>query len=331
MHRAKEDAAEWFALLRSGEATEADQARWAAWLAASGAHRTAWSYVERISRRVAPIQASSDPRAAVAVLQSAHGHLPRRRQVLLGLAAVGGTGLLSWATWRYTPLPTTAMGWMAGHRTGVGETTASVLADGTRAWLGSASAFNEDFSASLRRLHLVAGEVFIDTAADAARPFVVDTAQGRLRALGTRFNVRLGHGQTTVSVFEGAVEVRPTDGHDAAVMVVRAGQQARFNRFSVEDLAGADPAREAWIQGLLIAQDMPLAQVVAELARYRHGHLGVAPDVAGLRVYGSFPLDDTDRALAMLARALPIQVRQPLPWWRSIEARGALAGGAGHR
>ena len=319
-HRAMQEAAEWFALLRSGEAGHADRTAWESWLAANEAHRTAWACVEQVSHRFEPIQSSVNPRSTVEVLQTAQHHALRRR-VLLGLATCGGTGLLSWAVWRHTPLPAMAMAWAADHHTGVGEVREVALSDGTRVWLGSASAFNEDYQPGLRRLRLVAGDIFIETAADAHRDFVVDTPQGHLRALGTRFNVRLeGDGQTFVAVYEGAVEVRTATSDTTRVL--RASEQARFSGSGVEAPAQADPARESWTQGLLIAQDMPLGQVAAELARYRRGHLAVAPEIAGLRVFGSFPLNDTDRALVMLATVLPIQVRHTLPWWSSIEPRG---------
>lgn len=319
-HQAMQAAAEWFALLRSGEASDADRSAWESWLAASEAHRTAWACVEQVSRRFEPIQSSVSPRSTVGVLQTAQQHQARRRRFLLSVAAFGGTGLLSWAAWRHTPLPTMAMAWMADHRTSVGEVREIALSEGTRVWLGSASAFSEDYQPGLRRLRLVAGDIFIETAADLHRDFVVDTPHGRLRALGTRFNVRLeGDAQTFVTVYEGAVEVRTAT--SGTTRVLRASEQTRFSGSGVEAPAQADPARESWTQGLLIAQDMPLAQVAAELARYRRGHLDVAPEVAGLRVFGSFPLNDTDRALVMLATVLPVQVRHTLPWWSSIEPK----------
>ena len=61
--------------------------------------------------------------------------------------------------------------------------------------------------------------------------------------------------------------------------------------------------------------------MIRELRRYRRGHLGVADEVAGLTVYGNFPVHDTDRVLRMLASALPIRIEQPLPWWTRVEAR----------
>ncbi|MCD0506261.1 FecR family protein, partial [Bordetella petrii] len=224
-----------------------------------------------------------------------------------------------WAGWRHTPLPALAAGWQADHRAGVGETRRVQLPDGTQVWLRALSAFNVDYSASLRRLQLVDGEILIDTGSDPARPFVVATGQGRLQALGTRFSVRQESDGVLLAVYGGAVRVvtarRQVSG------VVPAGQQAYFTADALRPMTPASPAREAWARGILVADGIPLGQVVEELRRYHAGHLGVDPEVAGLRVFGSYPLNDLPHALDMLASVLPVRVRRPMSWWLSIEAR----------
>ncbi|WP_415138648.1 FecR domain-containing protein [Ottowia sp.] len=317
-HQAMEQAAEWFALLRSGEATDAERGQWQAWLDSSDEHRQAWGCVERVSHRFAPIKQSPDRHTAATAYREANGKLLRRRQGLLGIAALAGTGLLGWAAWRHTPLPGMALAWMADHHTGTGEVREVALADGTRVWLNAASAFNVDYRADLRRLNLLAGEILIQTAADAGgRPFAVDTPQGRLRALGTRFTVRMDEGHSLVAVQEGAVEVRTAGSGTTAV--IQAGRQTRFTGESLGAIEDAETAREAWTRGILFADDIPLSDVVRELRRYRSGHLGLAPEVADLRVFGNYPVNDPDRALAMLESVMPIRVRRTLPWWVSIE------------
>ncbi len=317
--QALEQAAEWFALLRSGEATEADHARWQSWLAAAPEHQATWHRVERICGRLEPIVSSPERLVAAKVFKTASVDNAQRRRVLLSLAGIAGSGLLGWTAWRHTPLPGMALAWIADHRTAVGEIRQVGLVDGTQVWLASASAFNEDYRSGLRRLHLVAGEILISTARDAARDFVVDTPQGRLRALGTRFTVRLEEGRTFVAVYEAAVEVQ--SGASGATALVQAGQQTRFTEHAAAALAPADPAREAWANGILVTKDTPLGEVVAELRRYRRGHLAVAPEIAHLPVFGTYPIDDPDRTLAMLESVMPIQVRRPLPWWVSIEPK----------
>jgi transmembrane sensor len=239
--------------------------------------------------------------------------------VLAGVAAVAGGASLAWLSWREALLPASVMAWGADHRTGIGERREIALADGSRVWLNTASAVNVSIHATERIVVLVEGEVFIATAADASRPFFVQTEHGRMQALGTRFNVRLDGDRTLLAVYEGAVEIRAAAG--GATRVLAAGQQASFNATRISAPGTADPAREAWTQGALIADSISLRQVVDELRRYRRGHLGVADEVADLTVYGSFPVQEPERVLRMLASALPIRIEQPLPWWTSIEAR----------
>lgn len=316
-HRAMEQAAEWYALLGSEEATETDRKRWLTWLAHDPEHQQAWQYVEQVSRRFAPLQSTPDPRRTAEGLWEAHTRLLQRRRVLAGIAGLAGAGLIGLGTWRHKPLPLMAQAWRADYRTATGETRKLELPDGSRLWLNTGTAVDQHFDARQRRLQLVTGEAFIDTAPDPSRPFVIETPQGWLRALGTRFTVRLDGEQTLLAVYEGAVRIRTRQG---AGVTLQAGEQVRFGAEAPDSVQPADPAREAWRRGVMVAQDITLREVVAELSRYRHGHLGLDPEVADLRVFGNFPLTDTDDTLDMLASALPVRIRRTLPWWVSIEA-----------
>jgi transmembrane sensor len=314
-----QQAAQWFALLRSDEATAEDRARWRAWIDQRREHREAWQYVENVGRRFEPLQSDREKLAAGKALKAANGSKAGRRRALRMIAVVSGAGMLGWAIVRETPLRDVLLAWRADYRTGTGEVREILLADGTRVWLNTASALNADYQTGLRRLRLVAGEVLIETAPDATRSFVVDTDHGRLHALGTRFTVRQFEDFTYLAVYEGAVEVRTAQGDRA--QVIDAGQQVTFTRESIAVPTAAERARQAWARGILVADNIPLRDLIAELARYPRGHLGCAPEVAGIRVMGTFPLNDPERALALLQGALPVQVRRTLPWWVSVEAR----------
>ena len=317
-HAALEQAANWYALLRDGKAGMQDRADWQAWLRADEAHRTAWRYVEDISQHFEPLRGQPDARLAADTLNTAARRLSRRR--LLAGAAVGGVGgLLGCVLWRQALLPDQVMAWGADHRTGTGEQHALLLADGTRLWLNTASAVDVRFDHRERVVELLSGEVFVNTAKDPGRPFLVRTSHGRMQALGTRFNVRRDTAQTRLSVYAGAVQVRAAA--SGATHVVPAGQQTTFSADRIDASELVDLARQAWTEGTLVADSITLGEVVEELRRYRPGHLGVADDVAHLKVYGNFPATDTDRVLRMLASALPIRIEQPLPWWTRIEAR----------
>lgn len=323
-HQALEQAAEWFALLRSGEATPDERRRWQSWLERAQENRTAWGYVERISSQFQPVQSSPGRDAAAKGYCTANSRMARRRQMLFGLAALAGTGLSGLAAWRLTPLPGVVLAWAADHRSATGEVRQIELADGSVVWLGTGSAFDEDYSGGLRRLRLLAGEILIQTAADPARPFVVDTPQGRVRALGTRFTVRLDGDETLVAVYKGAVEARTAG--TGSTRVIQTGEQTRFTDEALAATQSADPAREAWSRGILVTNNTPLADVASELQRYRGGVLRVAPEIANLPVIGSYPATDPDRALAMLEGVLPIRIQRTLPWWVSIQPRGGPVG-----
>ena len=310
-HAAMRQAAEWFALLRSGEASDSDRHAWQAWLDQKREHRDAWAHAETVARRFEPVRSPELRHAATDTLHGARAKSLPRRRVLGALAILGGGALLGVEAWRAHPVYL-----LAQYRTGTGELRSLTLADGSSVWLNTASAFDTDYSASLRRLRLLDGEMLVDTAHDSMRPLVVDTAHGRLRALGTRFTVRLLDGATYLAVYGGAVEVRSSGG---ATRIVKAGSQVTFSATAIGKTEAADPAREAWSRGVLLADNMALQDVVAELKRYHRGHIGVAPEVAQLRVLGGYPLHDLDKTLRMLAAVLPLRVWRPLPWWTTLE------------
>ncbi|WP_437879404.1 FecR domain-containing protein [Pseudomonas sp. LRF_L74] len=313
-HQVLKQAAHWYAQLQSDTDPQV-QARWQQWHEQHDSHRRAWQYVERIGARFSPLQGDVD--TAQAALTGARRVRHSRRNVLLGLAVLGSGLLLARLGWQ--PLRQNVLAWRADQRTGVGEVRALTLDDGTRLWLNSDSALNVDYQTQRRTLRLLQGEVLIETAAD-ARPFFVETNEGSLQALGTRFSVQEEEGRTRLNVFDGKVAVRLGD-QQAVAAIVPAGRQRSFDRSNLQAELPATAGRQSWSRGILQADDTPLAEVIAELARHHRGHIGVAPEIASLHVMGTFPLNDLDQTLNMLESVLPVRVERTLPWWISLEPR----------
>ncbi|UVL65697.1 FecR domain-containing protein [Pseudomonas sp. B21-031] len=310
-HASLQEAAHWYVQLQDEDASPQVRHQWQHWLDQHGDHRAAWHYVQRVGQRFAPLQAEG-----AAAGRALREHDPRRfsrRTGLKTLLVLGASSLLGWQAWRGAPLP----GWGADFTTGIGETRQTRLADGSQLWLGAQSAVDLEFSALSRVLTLRFGEILVETAADPRRPFFVDTAQGRIQALGTRFAVCQQGGTTRLDVYAGAVEV--CTAQRAERLIVQAGQQVVFTAQGISAPRPAQSAGESWIHQRLNAEDMPLAQLLQTLGRYRHGHLGWHPSVAQLSVMGAFPLNDTDRALDLLQAALPVRVQRLTPWWVSVE------------
>lgn len=136
-----------------------------------------------------------------------------------------------------------------------------------------------------------------------------------MRALGTRFAVRQEDARTHVAVLEGGVEIQPQAADGSAVQVLHAGRQASFTAVGIGGSSPVDDAAVAWTQGMLFADKMRLGDLAEALARYRRGVLRCDPLIAGLRVSGSFPIRDTDRALAMLESTYPLRAVHGTRYW----------------
>ena len=306
-----QQAADWFAVLQDASASDDDRARWQRWLETGPGRHAAWQRVQAVAGEFAAIKGLPARQALE------RGAAPgRRRAVLRGLAVVPVASLAGWVAVRELPW----RGWVAAHRTGVGERREMVLADGSRVWLNTDSAMDVDFSPTLRRVVLHRGEVLITSGHDdttAARPLVVDAPQARLTALGTRFAVRHEEGGAVrLAVFEGAVRAQPLAG--GAPRLIRAGEATRVYADRAEPPVTLSSAGDDWTRGMLVADAMRLDDFLAELGRHFAGHLGCASSVADLRIVGAYPLADLDRVLHALQATLPIKVYRPLPWWVAV-------------
>lgn len=304
-------AVEWWLLLQDGDLPEPQRRAWQAWRAADALHEQAWQRIAAVNARLAGLAAPQQAAIARAAL-APRG--PARRRVAQTLAVLAFGAGVAWQVEQRTPW----RNWVADVRTARGERRRLVLEDGTQLVLNGASALDIGYGPAWRRLRLLEGEVLITTAPDRhqpARGFVVQTAAGAAEALGTRFAVRaLAGGGTWVGVFEGAVRLTPRDAAGEA-LVLPAGRQATLRTQGVSAPAAVHEDSTAWIEGMLVARGMPLADMLAALQPYSAARLVCAPEVAHLRVSGTYPLDDVPRVLAALGALPGLRVRTLARWW----------------
>ncbi|WP_163575828.1 FecR domain-containing protein [Halomonas faecis] len=319
--RALAEAADWFAEWQAEEFSPTQRERWQAWLEASDTHRWAWQQMEAVGRRFTGQLEEPERQTAAGVIGQARQRRRGRRHLLGGLAGLALIAVLAGALWQITPLPQMAQRWGADHRTGTGEVARIVLEDGTQVWLNSASALDVDYDDAQRRLVLVSGEVLVDTARDPERPLHLDTTQARLTPLGTRFSVRQRTGDELLAVFEGAVTLQPHERDETAAspVVVQAGQQVAYSARDIGTPTAAEGARAAWVDGLLLAESMPLDRFAAQLDAHHLSVIQVDPAVADLTLLGVYPLHDLERTLSMVESALSVRARRVLPGWIRIE------------
>ena len=299
-------AVAWYLALNDNEVTPDQHQAWQRWLDADPAHVNAWARIEKLQQQLRGVPGE----LALPVLSQMGVQRRQGLKLLLLLA----TGAATFAGYRSSP-------YSADFTTGTGQRRHVKLPDGSRLDLNTDTQVDIAYSAQQRLIVLRQGEIFVTTASEQApaRPLAVQTPHGRVLALGTRFDVRVLSGFSTVEVEQHAVEVSSRDA-PRQVQRVEHGQALTFGAAHMGNLRLGSAGNSAWIQGVLVAIDWRLADFIGELSRYRAGYLGCAEQVADLRISGAFRLDDIDGVLANLQVSLPVKVRQLSRYWVRIEA-----------
>ncbi|WP_024929229.1 FecR domain-containing protein [Methylophilus sp. OH31] len=307
--RLQQEALEWQVMLWSGEVTADQQHAFEVWLSRSDAHQQAWSEIEVMQQKLQLV-----PHATIGLVKNRLPSAKRRRVLqMLGLAAVTGGAV---------PVVRQSDGWQAlaaDYRTHTGQQEKVVLADGSELIMNTSTSVDIAYSARERRLVLHEGEIYISTVADhgSNRPLLVQTRHGTATALGTKFNVRLKHHETRVSVDEGAVKLRSSNGlHD---LTIASGMQAGLLTGALSKVT-ANGSENAWLDGKLVAEQLRLGDFLDELSRYRMGVIRYDQTVANMLVSGVFPLLDTDRVLQSLLQALPLRIDYFSKYWVTVHA-----------
>jgi transmembrane sensor len=311
-----ERAVEWMVELQAAPHCAATRALWQQWRDGDAEHERAWQRIEAFGERFAG--AVQHAHIAHATLTAAQGVAhPQRRRALKVLAVLVAGGSAGWAG-RDTAL------WQnlsADYSTAVGEQRRLALADGSGVLLNTDSAIDVAFDDTARRLRLLRGEVQVEVAAQ-SRPFFASTAQGQMETSNCTFQLRQVVGASCVAVSQGRLSLRVAQ---LPALEITAGQRVLFTQAEVGPARVLSEADRAWADGIIIANDQPLADFLAELSRYRPGHLSCAASLAQLRVAGTYPLADTERILQTLGATLGLNVRRFTRYWVTLEPKNRRA------
>lgn len=306
-HQADDDdpivaaAAAWVAKLKSADATDADKAALARWRDADPAHAAAYDEMLELWLRIGEVP---DPR--------------QRRKISPGSAAAIVIALVA------SGLLAQQFGlvdnWRADLRAPVGMVETTTLADGSRVWLNSDAALTLRFGAGEREVGLLRGEAAFDVTPDPTRPFIVRGAGIEVRVVGTRFYVRADGVAEPVGVSEGRVEVR----RDGERVVLGPGEAAHRGEDGKLVTARGDIERRlAWRDGRLIYSGEPLSDVLADIGRYRRGHILLLDRAAGeMRVSATLDARDPDAALNALVQTLGLRLTRITPFLVVIQRAG---------
>lgn len=299
-------AAEWLARRNNGEHGAEDQRAFLVWLNASADNRSAYARAEALWEQMRGLDSIAgrqlaEARAFVAARRRASGW---RRYSAVAALLLMTAGVVWQADWLSYLNDRT-------YHTAIGQNAHIDLADGSRLELNTNSEVRVHYSRHGREIRLTQGQALFSVAHGDHRPFEVFAGHGKIRDIGTQFDVRYIDDWVSVAVLDGEVEVAGAP--DTAARPLRRGQQLSYKPSGEITAARAIDINtfSAWREHKLVFQGQPLREVLEELGRYQSASITVtAPQIMAIKVSGVFPTDNLEQAMQTIAVALPVKLTQ---------------------
>lgn len=206
------------------------------------------------------------------------------------------------------------------YSTPVGAVTSVPLRDGSSITLNTASEVRVQLTEKERLIDLARGEAFFEVAKDPARPFIVQAADKRVIAVGTKFSVRRDEDDVRVVVTEGVVRLESNAGSTRVLPaegeMLSAGSVARATAGDTLVQRASLPRAEellSWRSGYLVFDETALADAIAEFNRYNERKIVIRdPRIAAMRLTGKFRSNNFEAFVRLLEESFPIR-SQHLP------------------
>lgn len=196
------------------------------------------------------------------------------------------------------------------YRTDRGETRVVHLPDHSVVHLGAETELRLEagFGTDHRRLALN-GEAFFEVQSGGSA-FEVHFDAGKVRVLGTQFNVRSRDRGAEVQVTEGLVEVSAKVDGNAKAVRLKAGDYVAWQQGEAPDVALVrhKPGKPDWMEGRLSFDRVPLNQALAEIERRFDVHIQLErKSAASLLVSGMLDAPSASAALDALCRSMNLE------------------------
>jgi transmembrane sensor len=337
-----DQAAEWLVANDEGRLDARESAAFIAWLKASPVHVEEFLGVSVIARDLR--EAGADPEYSLdrvlagaraeddtrvqplwsRVVAPARAISPRRwLTAAVATAAVGVLSLgllLLWNLRAIAPVSvpggTTALHFETRH----GEQLSRRLADNSILHLNTDSAVTIRYGKTERLVTLTSGQADFEVAHDPGRAFQVFAGSAEVVAIGTKFDVRLQHDSTVVTVVEGRVAVGPSpmlekrgtsQNHAPRFVQLGADQQisVREGEWPATPTTVDAQRTTGWLRRQIVFDREPLERVAAEFNRYAPKPIEiVTPALRNLQISGVFATDDSEAFIAFLRSLKGVRV-----------------------
>lgn len=274
------------------------------WRARGELHQAVWAEATRLHNMTGKVvQARSQTVPQVKGIS-------RRRFVMGGAlataAAVSGVVVLSHPLLRIN----------ASHLTSTAELQQIPLEDGSQIILGPNSAIATQYSASVRHIELLEGMAWFDVAED-PRPFTAQVEGLQVTTRQGAFDLSRDASLLTVAVEQERVAVT-TDGLPVALnRSLKASDWLTLDTRDYQIKQGMRSVAQlaSWRSGMLVADDEPLAAVVARIARWIPGKVVLASNELGAQhISGVYNLANPQRALSLAIQSSAGKTRTLTPW-----------------
>ena len=186
------------------------------------------------------------------------------------------------------------------------------LPDGSSGWLRAGSRLSYISHEDGIRDARLEGAAFFEVAKNERQPFIVSTQDFKVKVLGTRFDVACFSEAEQSEVFleEGKVEM--LDVKNKRQTLLHPGQQYSFDRAKKSYLISEADADEklAWINGVLLLRNRPLAEAVKEMEQFYHVDIVLKDkELEALPVYAKIENERLDEVMEYLTLILPIKYK----------------------
>jgi len=290
----RREATAYIVRLTSGEATTNDADALAEWQSRSERHEQAFRDAALLWKNLGPALTQWEEPSRPAF---------SRRTILAGgslAASIVAGGVVSSQLGYLPPLNTL----LSDYTTAIGQQRTINLPDGSIATLDGGSTLNLDYSPQQRRVSLSSGAGLLEVVEERSRPFVLAAGDGITTVSSASFAIK--HGVTDVSVecLKGRISVECQGFADLVE-----GEQISYSGNGLGEKTKADvETAAAWRKGLLIFNNRPLDDVVADLNRHRRGKVVIArTELRSRKVSGVFHLDRPQEILAHLESTLGLR------------------------
>jgi transmembrane sensor len=212
------------------------------------------------------------------------------------------------------------------YTTALGEHAYISLDDKSRIELNTGSSVLVNYSATVRSIILLRGELLVEVRHGDVRPFRVYSGPSVIEDIGTQFDVFRSGGATRVTVTDGVIRIYSATGDVSGgnrSMEVRTaqtelhkGQQVEMSEQSGMIVNHATLSTDelsrllAWREGLVEFYETPLKDALEEFNRYHPEQLRIADSSLGQRqVSGTFLIGIEDSFIQALEREFELRLK----------------------